>query len=67
VQPQDSYPASGGQCRALYDYAAENPDDLSFKEGDIINVMDKSDPSGWWQGELNGVSGFFPSNFVEDT
>jgi len=57
---------AAGQARALYDYDAENPDDLSFKEGEMINILDKSDPSGWWQGELNGVTGFFPSNFVED-
>jgi len=57
---------SGSQCRALYDYDAENPDDLSFKEGDIITVLDKTDPSGWFEGEVNGVRGFFPSNFVEE-
>jgi len=31
----------------------------------VINVIDDSDPSGWWHGELNGASGYFPSNFVE--
>jgi len=55
----------GVAAKALYDYDAENPDDLSFKEGDVINVLDQSDPSGWWEGELNGKTGFFPSNFVE--
>jgi len=58
--------ASGGvSAKALYDYDAENPDDLSFKEGDIIMVLDQSDPSGWWEGEIGGKTGFFPSNFVE--
>eukprot|EP01118_Nematostelium_gracile_P011217 TRINITY_DN3950_c0_g1_i1.p1 TRINITY_DN3950_c0_g1~~TRINITY_DN3950_c0_g1_i1.p1 ORF type:complete len:460 (-),score=158.47 TRINITY_DN3950_c0_g1_i1:52-1431(-) len=50
---------------ALYDYDAENPGDLSFKEGDVIYILDQSDPSGWWEGELKGVRGFFPSNFVQ--
>lgn len=27
-------------------------------------VLQKDD-SGWWQGELNGRVGMFPSNFVE--
>ena len=49
----------------MYDYAGENAEDLAFREGDTITVLDQSDPSGWWQGELNGVTGFFPSNFVE--
>eukprot|EP01088_Endostelium_zonatum_P017632 TRINITY_DN52_c0_g1_i1.p1 TRINITY_DN52_c0_g1~~TRINITY_DN52_c0_g1_i1.p1 ORF type:complete len:386 (-),score=126.90 TRINITY_DN52_c0_g1_i1:105-1262(-) len=56
---------NGFNCRALYDYAGENAGDLSFNEGDIIVVNDDSDPSGWWSGEVHGVSGFFPSNFVE--
>ncbi|KAH3732889.1 cervical SH3P7 [Pelomyxa schiedti] len=61
-------PLDGGealQARALYDYSSEEPSDLQFKEGDLIMVVDRNDPSGWWQGELNGVRGTFPSNFVE--
>jgi len=58
-------PSGGAYAKALYDYDAENPDDLSFKEGDTIVVLDQSDPSGWWEGEINGKTGFFPSNFVE--
>jgi len=54
-----------GTCQALYDYAGENEGDLAFNEGDTINVLDNSDPSGWWQGEINGNQGFFPSNFVQ--
>jgi len=57
--------ATGYAVKALYDYEGENPDDLTFKEGQTINVLDDTDPSGWFQGELNGVTGFFPSNFVE--
>jgi len=47
------------------DYTGENEGDLSFNEGDTIDVLDQSDSSGWWQGSLNGAVGFFPSNFVE--
>jgi len=69
-QYQEETPAESQQgvcqCRALYDYEAQNDGDLSFHESDIIAVLDKSDPNGWWQGELNGVSGYFPSNFVEE-
>jgi len=53
------------QARALYDFAGETETDLPFYAGDTITVLDQSDPSGWWEGELNGVRGFFPSNFVE--
>jgi len=65
----ESYQEGGaggeGQARALYDYEAAQEGDLAFNEGDIINLIDTSDPSGWWVGELNGVQGNFPSNFVE--
>jgi len=53
------------KARALYDYASTDPKELSFIKGDVINVLGK-DASGWWQGELNGLHGLFPSNFVEE-
>jgi amphiphysin len=53
------------QVQALYDYTAQAEGDLDFKAGDIINVLDDSDPSGWWRGELNGREGVFPSNYVQ--
>lgn len=65
-EEEQSY-GNGGQqqARALYSYEAAQEGDLAFNEGDIINVIDTSDPSGWWQGEINGYTGTFPSNFVE--
>ncbi|XP_057661114.1 SH3 domain-containing kinase-binding protein 1-like [Diorhabda carinulata] len=52
-------------CEATYPYKAQNEDELSFKEGDVITIVNKeSQDPGWWQGELNGKIGFFPDNFV---
>ncbi|XP_043521564.1 intersectin-1 isoform X12 [Frieseomelitta varia] len=48
---------------ALYPYQAQNEDELSFEKGDVITVLAK-DEAAWWKGELNGVSGVFPSNYV---
>ncbi|XP_076263681.1 dynamin associated protein 160 isoform X4 [Rhynchophorus ferrugineus] len=48
---------------ALYPYTAINPDELSFLKDDIINVTAREEEA-WWRGELNGVSGLFPSNYV---
>jgi hypothetical protein len=36
------------------------PECLSFRAGDIIRVT-STDPTGWWVGECNGVTGYFPS------
>jgi hypothetical protein len=35
----------------LYAYSATEPDELTFKEGDIIYIISE-DPSGWWNGKL---------------
>lgn len=52
------------QVRALYDFTAEEGDELEFSAGDIIEVLDRSDPS-WWRGKLRGKSGLFPANYTE--
>ncbi|KAG7207393.1 hypothetical protein KM043_009047 [Ampulex compressa] len=48
---------------ALYPYQAQNEDELSFEKGDVITVLTK-DGESWWKGELNGLSGVFPCNYV---
>jgi hypothetical protein len=48
-EPPQQTTAGLYQVKALYDYDAENPDDLNFREGDIINVLDDTDPSGWFK------------------
>ncbi|XP_043286823.1 intersectin-2 isoform X3 [Venturia canescens] len=53
---------SGDYYVALYQYASNEPDDLSFNEGEIINVMKKD--GQWWTGTIGDRSGFFPSNYV---
>ncbi|CAG4970005.1 unnamed protein product [Colias eurytheme] len=49
---------------ALYSYTAQNADELSFEKDDIIAVTDRSQDPDWWQGELRGMTGLFPSNYV---
>ncbi|KAG8580072.1 hypothetical protein GDO81_007120 [Engystomops pustulosus] len=54
------------QVIAMYDYIANNEDELNFSKGQLINVINKDDVD-WWQGEINGVTGLFPSNYVKMT
>lgn len=49
--------------KALYDFTAEEDDELSFCAGDVIDVLDCSDAS-WWKGRLRGNSGLFPANYT---
>ncbi|XP_072268801.1 abl interactor 1 isoform X9 [Pyxicephalus adspersus] len=46
---------------AIYDYAKDKEDELSFMEGAIIYVIKKND-DGWYEGVSNGVTGLFPGN-----
>lgn len=50
---------------AMHDFepVAPNATCLSFKAGQVIRVLNR-DPTGWWDGELDGRRGWFPSNYV---
>ncbi|THD28246.1 Sh3-containing grb2 protein 1 (Endophilin II) [Fasciola hepatica] len=51
-------------CRALFDFEAENPFELSFHEGDLIRLIEQVDDN-WYLGELHGQEGHFPTSYVE--
>ena len=56
----------GQKAKALFDYEARAPDELSFKRRDIITVLDKDEEDeGWYRGEINGKTGLFPNNYVQ--
>lgn len=57
-------PSGAMYVRALYDYEADDRTSLSFHEGDIIQVITRLE-SGWWDGVINGVRGWFPSNYCQ--
>ena len=63
----NGYPGSiasppGMYVRALYDYDADDQTSLSFRQGDLIQVLTQLE-SGWWDGVINNVRGWFPSNY----
>ncbi|SPQ22236.1 ac91fe1d-6c14-4931-95dc-02791d6b805e [Thermothielavioides terrestris] len=50
---------------ALYDYAAQAEGDLSFRAGDVIEVVTRTaNENEWWTGRLGGRQGQFPGNYV---
>lgn len=53
-----------GKAKALYSYQASKPTQLSFKEGDILQVID--DKGSWWKAKkTDGQKGMVPSNYIE--
>ncbi|XP_038868921.1 neutrophil cytosol factor 2-like [Salvelinus namaycush] len=51
------------QMVALYDYAAEGPEDLEFSEGDTIDILGEVNEE-WLEGHCAGNIGIFPSLFA---
>ena len=65
-------PIGGGDSKpkvvkALYEFSSEDGEDLHFKVGDLIEVVESSDQYGWWTGRIKGTQriGNFPSNYVQ--
>ena len=50
--------------KALYSFEAPQPNCLSFKEGDILTIIDKPNQD-WWGAELSGKKGLVPSAYLE--
>ncbi|XP_077463350.1 E3 ubiquitin-protein ligase SH3RF1 [Stigmatopora argus] len=51
-------------AKALYNYDGKEPGDLKFSKGDVI-VLRRQVDENWFHGEMGGVHGFFPTNFVQ--
>ncbi|RFU33332.1 hypothetical protein B7463_g2974, partial [Scytalidium lignicola] len=50
---------------ALYDFEAQAEGDLSFKAGDIIEIINRTpNENEWWTGKLRAKQGQFPGNYV---
>jgi hypothetical protein len=52
-------------AEALFDFKGLRADNLHFKRGDVITVLEMND-NGWWKGcDAEGNVGIFPYNYVE--
>lgn len=51
-------------AKALYDNIAESPDELAFRKGDILTVLEQNTGGieGWWLCSLRGRQGICPGN-----
>ncbi|KAJ3258920.1 Osteoclast-stimulating factor 1 [Chytriomyces hyalinus] len=51
---------------AKFAYTAQNSDELSFEEGDILYVIQKDD-GGWWKCRSGEKEGLVPANYVGES
>ncbi|XP_041925754.1 embryonal Fyn-associated substrate isoform X1 [Alosa sapidissima] len=51
-------------AKALFDNAAESPEELAFRKGDILMVLEQEQEGGpgWWLCSLHGRQGIAPAN-----
>lgn len=61
---QDS-PASQKLFLALYDYDARTDEDLSFKKGDVLEVLNDTQGDWWYaRSKISKQEGYIPSNYI---
>ncbi|KAI5101981.1 apoptosis-stimulating protein of p53-like, partial [Silurus meridionalis] len=55
-----------GTVYALWDYEAQSPDELSFRDGDALTVLKRRDESEteWWWARINDQEGYAPRNLL---
>uniref|UniRef100_A0A8C6NCW3 Cas scaffolding protein family member 4 n=1 Tax=Melopsittacus undulatus TaxID=13146 RepID=A0A8C6NCW3_MELUD len=60
-------PGSNTLAKALYDNKAECSDELAFRKGDILTVLDQNviGSEGWWRCSLHGRQGLAPANRLQ--
>ncbi|XP_062292894.1 arf-GAP with SH3 domain, ANK repeat and PH domain-containing protein 2b isoform X1 [Scomber scombrus] len=66
-KPRSTFPKQKSQrVKAIYNCSADNPDELTFKEGEVI-VVEGEEDNDWWFGHVEGDPtrrGVFPITFV---
>jgi len=63
LKEKPNYPLFVGK----YDYSSRTDDDLSFKKGDLLYIIN-TDEGDWWfaRSKHSGQEGYIPSNYVAE-
>ena len=58
-------PSCIGNYNAMYDYVAQNEEEIDLKEGDKLELLTNDDPDWWLIRTAKGAFGFVPSSYIE--
>lgn len=50
---------------ALHEFSASRGDELSFKRGTILKILNMTDDKHWSKAEIKGKEGLVPKNYIE--
>ncbi|RWS14301.1 Protein E(sev)2B-like protein, partial [Dinothrombium tinctorium] len=50
---------------AKHDFNATADDELSFRKGDVLKVLNMEDDINWYRAELDSKEGLIPSNYID--
>ena len=53
------------EAYAKHDFVATAEDELSFRKGEVLKVLNMEDDMNWYRAELSGREGLIPSNYIE--
>lgn len=49
----------------MYDFVPLDENELELRAGDIVELLDSTDPN-WWLGKLRMKRGLFPRSYVQE-
>ena len=50
----------------MFGYIADQEDEVSVKDGDIVDILEQdTGQDGWWRIRAGGKEGLVPDNFLE--
>merc|ERR1719220_2153701 len=65
TDPTESTPSSVKVFVALYDYDARTDEDLSFKKGEHLEILNDTQGDWWYaRSKATKLEGYIPSNYV---
>ena len=52
---------------AMYDYNSQMKEDLNFRKGDLMYIINREDGDWWYaRHKTNGQEGYIPSNYIAE-